>query len=97
MYRNGKVFVLVTPNYSYDKINLIVWINIDQIMVLKSWINKLCMQAHIEDGGNSDIATVMNSWTDQNGYPLVTINTNNGEIYQKQFLFNHSSESRYLL
>lgn len=74
--------------------------SIDQIMAFKSWIDNLlmpCVQAVIEDGGDTDIATVMNPWTDQNGYPVVTINTHSGEIYQKQFFFNHSSESRYVL
>lgn len=69
-------------------------------MVFKSWIINLlmpCVQAIFEDGGDTDIAMVMNPWTDQHGYPVVTINTNNGEIYQKQFLFNQSSESRYVL
>ncbi|KAM3609436.1 uncharacterized protein V6R79_014788 [Siganus canaliculatus] len=46
-----------------------------------------------EDAGVIDIATVMDTWTKQSGYPLITINTNNGEISQKHFLFNDSSES----
>uniref|UniRef100_A0A8C2X912 Aminopeptidase n=1 Tax=Cyclopterus lumpus TaxID=8103 RepID=A0A8C2X912_CYCLU len=46
-----------------------------------------------EDGGHTTVAKVMNTWTKQMGYPVITINTTNGEVYQKQFLFNDSSES----
>ncbi|XP_041651313.1 alanyl (membrane) aminopeptidase a [Cheilinus undulatus] len=46
-----------------------------------------------EDGGHTDVAKVMDSWTKQIGYPVITINTTTGEIYQKHFLFNDSSES----
>lgn len=44
-----------------------------------------------------DVATVMDSWTNQTGYPVITINTANGEVHQKHFLFNDSSESKYML
>ncbi|XP_054475298.1 alanyl (membrane) aminopeptidase-like b [Anoplopoma fimbria] len=50
-------------------------------------------KAESEDGGHIDIAKVMNTWTKQIGYPVLTINTTNGEVYQKHFLFNDSSES----
>uniref|UniRef100_A0A671VWD8 Aminopeptidase n=1 Tax=Sparus aurata TaxID=8175 RepID=A0A671VWD8_SPAAU len=50
-----------------------------------------------DDNGNAKVAEVMDSWTKQIGYPVVTINTNNGVINQKHFLFNDSSESRYVL
>ncbi|XP_039988747.1 aminopeptidase N-like isoform X2 [Xiphias gladius] len=46
-----------------------------------------------EDGGHTKVAKVMYTWTNQTGYPVITINTTNGEIYQKHFLFNDSSES----
>nr|XP_020470344.1 aminopeptidase N-like isoform X2 [Monopterus albus] len=46
-----------------------------------------------EDGGHTKVAKVMDSWTNQIGYPVLTINTTNGEIYQKHFLYNDSSES----
>ncbi|XP_060892278.1 alanyl (membrane) aminopeptidase-like b [Labrus mixtus] len=46
-----------------------------------------------EDGGHTKVARVMNTWTKQIGYPVITINTTSGEIYQKHFLFNDSSES----
>ncbi|KAF0040887.1 hypothetical protein F2P81_006785 [Scophthalmus maximus] len=45
------------------------------------------------DGGHINVAKVMDPWTNQIGYPVITINTTNGEIYQKHFLFNDSSES----
>uniref|UniRef100_A0A3Q3EYU0 Aminopeptidase n=1 Tax=Labrus bergylta TaxID=56723 RepID=A0A3Q3EYU0_9LABR len=46
-----------------------------------------------EDGGHTKVAKVMDTWTKQIGYPVITINTTSGEIYQKHFLFNDSSES----
>ncbi|XP_040019412.2 aminopeptidase N-like [Gasterosteus aculeatus] len=46
-----------------------------------------------QDGGHTDVAKVMNTWTKQIGYPVITINTTNGEIYQKHFLFNDTYES----
>uniref|UniRef100_UPI0037E79971 alanyl (membrane) aminopeptidase-like b n=1 Tax=Semicossyphus pulcher TaxID=241346 RepID=UPI0037E79971 len=46
-----------------------------------------------EDGGHTKVAKVMDTWTKQSGYPVITINTTSGEISQKQFLFNDSSES----
>lgn len=49
------------------------------------------LQAVDDDNGNAKVAEVMDSWTKQIGYPVVTINTNNGVINQKHFLFNHSS------
>uniref|UniRef100_A0A7N9AZS2 Aminopeptidase n=1 Tax=Mastacembelus armatus TaxID=205130 RepID=A0A7N9AZS2_9TELE len=42
------------------------------------------------------IQKVMDTWTNQIGYPVITINTTNGEISQKRFLFNDSSESRFV-
>uniref|UniRef100_A0A3B4UQW0 Aminopeptidase n=1 Tax=Seriola dumerili TaxID=41447 RepID=A0A3B4UQW0_SERDU len=50
-----------------------------------------------EDGGHTEVAKVMDTWTNQIGYPVITINTTNGEIYQKRFLFNDTSESRFVL
>ncbi|TKS72943.1 Aminopeptidase N [Collichthys lucidus] len=45
------------------------------------------------DNGHTEVAKVMEPWTNQIGYPVITINTTNGEIYQKQFLFNDTAES----
>uniref|UniRef100_A0A8C2XBW9 Aminopeptidase n=1 Tax=Cyclopterus lumpus TaxID=8103 RepID=A0A8C2XBW9_CYCLU len=44
-----------------------------------------------EDGGHTTVAKVMNTWTKQMGYPVITINTTNGEVYQKQFLDRSTS------
>lgn len=55
------------------------------------------MQAVNEDSGQINVATMMETWTTQIGYPVVTINTTTGEISQKHFLFNDSAESRYIL
>uniref|UniRef100_A0A3B4UP03 Aminopeptidase n=1 Tax=Seriola dumerili TaxID=41447 RepID=A0A3B4UP03_SERDU len=54
-------------------------------------------KAVTEDGGHTEVAKVMDTWTNQIGYPVITINTTNGEIYQKRFLFNDTSESRFVL
>ncbi|XP_023275699.1 aminopeptidase N-like [Seriola lalandi dorsalis] len=50
-------------------------------------------EAVTEDGGHTKVAKMMDTWTNQIGYPVITINTTNGEIYQKRFLFNDTSES----
>lgn len=49
-----------------------------------------------EFGGHVKIREVMNTWTNQMGYPVITINTSSGEAYQKHFLFNDSSHSSLL-
>lgn len=51
----------------------------------------------LDDDGKPGIAKMMDHWTNQIGYPVITINTTNGEIYQKHFLFNDSSESRFVV
>uniref|UniRef100_A0A8C6PM49 Aminopeptidase n=1 Tax=Nothobranchius furzeri TaxID=105023 RepID=A0A8C6PM49_NOTFU len=47
--------------------------------------------------GVFSIGTLMEKWTTQMGYPVITINTTNGEIHQKHFLYNNSAESEYVL
>uniref|UniRef100_A0A8C9X615 Aminopeptidase n=1 Tax=Sander lucioperca TaxID=283035 RepID=A0A8C9X615_SANLU len=42
------------------------------------------------------VARFMEPWTKQIGYPVITINTTNGEVNQKHFLFNDSAESRHV-
>ncbi|KAM7002050.1 alanyl (membrane) aminopeptidase-like b [Tautogolabrus adspersus] len=54
---------------------------------------KYIQKAVDEDGGHTKVAKVMDTWTRQIGYPVITINTTTGDIYQKHFLFNDSSES----
>ncbi|XP_042352680.1 alanyl (membrane) aminopeptidase a [Plectropomus leopardus] len=54
---------------------------------------KYIQKAEHDNGGHTEVAKVMNTWTNQIGYPVITINTTNGEVYQKHFLFNDSSES----
>ncbi|XP_043979489.1 aminopeptidase N-like [Gambusia affinis] len=39
------------------------------------------------------VSEIMEKWTTQMGYPVITINTKNGEIYQKHFLYNSSAVS----
>lgn len=45
------------------------------------------------DHGSETVAMLMEPWTKQSGYPVVTINTTNGEVSQKQFLFNNTVNS----
>lgn len=53
-------------------------------------------KAQSESSSRVKIAEVMYTWTNQIGYPVITINTSSGEAYQKQFLFNDTSESNSL-
>ncbi|XP_040893570.1 aminopeptidase N-like [Toxotes jaculatrix] len=53
-------------------------------------------KAEDEDGGHTQVARVMDTWTNQIGYPVITINTTNGFVSQKRFMFNDSSESSLL-
>ncbi|XP_056137170.1 alanyl (membrane) aminopeptidase-like b [Lampris incognitus] len=46
-----------------------------------------------ENYGNTKVAALMDTWTNHKGYPVITINTNNGAISQKRFLFNQTSDS----
>uniref|UniRef100_A0A3B5N1S8 Aminopeptidase n=1 Tax=Xiphophorus couchianus TaxID=32473 RepID=A0A3B5N1S8_9TELE len=41
------------------------------------------------------VSNIMEYWTTQMGYPVITINTTSGAIYQKHFLYNSSAVSRY--
>lgn len=43
---------------------------------------------------SDSIAKFMDSWTKQSGYPVVNINTTDGRVFQKQFLFNNSAQSQ---
>ncbi|XP_044213044.1 alanyl (membrane) aminopeptidase a [Thunnus albacares] len=53
-----------------------------------------CIQKAVSAvNGNTKVAEMMGTWTNQVGYPVITINTTNGEIYQKRFLFNDSAVS----
>ncbi|XP_041853579.1 alanyl (membrane) aminopeptidase a isoform X2 [Melanotaenia boesemani] len=45
------------------------------------------------DDSHLSISKMMEPWTTQTGYPVITIDTDNGEIYQKRFLFNNTAES----
>uniref|UniRef100_A0A8C9X018 Aminopeptidase n=1 Tax=Sander lucioperca TaxID=283035 RepID=A0A8C9X018_SANLU len=54
-------------------------------------------KAEDKNGGHTQVARFMEPWTKQIGYPVITINTTNGEVNQKHFLFNDSAESRHVL
>lgn len=49
--------------------------------------------------GAFTVGTFMNEWTTQTGYPVITINTTNGQIQQKRFLYNDVADhkSEYVL
>lgn len=49
-----------------------------------------------ESSGRVDIPKMMDTWTNQMGFPVITINTSSGEAYQRQFFFNSTSESTSL-
>lgn len=53
-------------------------------------------KAQSESFSRVDIPKVMDTWTNQIGFPVITINTSSGEAYQKQFLFNNTAESTSL-
>uniref|UniRef100_A0A3P8SJZ8 Aminopeptidase n=1 Tax=Amphiprion percula TaxID=161767 RepID=A0A3P8SJZ8_AMPPE len=40
------------------------------------------------------VEQLMTPWITQEGFPVITIDTTNGEIYQKRFLYNNTAESR---
>uniref|UniRef100_A0AAX7URT5 Aminopeptidase n=1 Tax=Astatotilapia calliptera TaxID=8154 RepID=A0AAX7URT5_ASTCA len=71
--------------------------------VEKDDLLKYIQMAATQNRGNKavrntdDIAGFMNPWTTQSGYPVITINTTNGQVYQKQFLFNNSANSSHWL
>uniref|UniRef100_A0A1A8PTP5 Aminopeptidase n=2 Tax=Nothobranchius rachovii TaxID=451742 RepID=A0A1A8PTP5_9TELE len=51
------------------------------------------IQSVRQEKGVFSVGTLMEKWTTQMGYPVITINTTNGEIHQKHFLYNNSAES----
>ncbi|KAK2848107.1 hypothetical protein Q7C36_009789 [Tachysurus vachellii] len=40
-----------------------------------------------------DVESIMATWTDQAGYPVISINTTTGEIVQEQFLLNRAEDT----
>lgn len=54
---------------------------------------KYIQKAVYEHGSKYEVAKLMKPWTNQNGYPVITINTTSGMVSQKQFLFNNSHNS----
>uniref|UniRef100_A0A4W5PDG3 Aminopeptidase n=1 Tax=Hucho hucho TaxID=62062 RepID=A0A4W5PDG3_9TELE len=45
-----------------------------------------------EDSSHIKVAEVMDTWTKQMGYPVITINTTNGAVSQEHFLLNQTSD-----
>uniref|UniRef100_A0A8C8ICK9 Aminopeptidase n=1 Tax=Oncorhynchus tshawytscha TaxID=74940 RepID=A0A8C8ICK9_ONCTS len=45
-----------------------------------------------EDSSHIKVAEVMDTWTKQMGYPVITINTTNGAVSQQHFLQNQTSD-----
>ncbi|XP_067090600.1 alanyl (membrane) aminopeptidase-like b [Osmerus mordax] len=52
---------------------------------------KHLQQAVNEDGGFVNVEELMYTWTNQMGYPLITINTTTGAVSQQHFLLNQTS------
>ncbi|CAL8262569.1 unnamed protein product [Merluccius merluccius] len=53
------------------------------------------MQKAVEEAHLSgiNVTEIMNTWTEQIGYPVVTINTTEGEAYQKKFTLSPATEA----
>uniref|UniRef100_A0A3Q2G942 Aminopeptidase n=1 Tax=Cyprinodon variegatus TaxID=28743 RepID=A0A3Q2G942_CYPVA len=66
----------------------------------KIWKHIIDLSSFLQAYGIEDSASpseVIKNWTTQIGYPVLTINTTNGESYQKHFLYNSSAVSKYVL
>uniref|UniRef100_A0A674CM14 Aminopeptidase n=1 Tax=Salmo trutta TaxID=8032 RepID=A0A674CM14_SALTR len=50
------------------------------------------MALSINDSSHIKVAEVMDTWTKQMGYPVITINTTNGAVSQEHFLQNQTSD-----
>ncbi|KPP72867.1 hypothetical protein Z043_108090 [Scleropages formosus] len=50
------------------------------------------LKATNDSNKNIQVAEMMESWTKQEGYPVITINTSSGEVSQRHFLLNQSAE-----
>ncbi|XP_047678558.1 alanyl (membrane) aminopeptidase-like b [Tachysurus fulvidraco] len=48
-----------------------------------------CMQK----ASGKEVESLMTTWTDQAGYPVISINTTTGEIVQEQFLLNRAEDT----
>uniref|UniRef100_A0A3Q2DMM8 Aminopeptidase n=1 Tax=Cyprinodon variegatus TaxID=28743 RepID=A0A3Q2DMM8_CYPVA len=62
----------------------------------KIWKHIIDLSSFLQAYGIEDSASpseVIKNWTTQIGYPVLTINTTNGESYQKHFLYNSSAVS----
>ncbi|XP_077452089.1 alanyl (membrane) aminopeptidase-like b [Stigmatopora argus] len=62
--------------------------NTDQYDLWKS-----IQKAHRPD---FDVAKMMETWTNQSGYPVITVSTTNGQVTQRHFLFNSSLDSHFM-
>uniref|UniRef100_A0AAY4B5N0 Aminopeptidase n=1 Tax=Denticeps clupeoides TaxID=299321 RepID=A0AAY4B5N0_9TELE len=52
------------------------------------------LQQAVDDAHRlENVEDVMKSWTQQVGYPVVTVNTNDGKVYQEHFLLNKTDNS----
>ncbi|XP_064169919.1 alanyl (membrane) aminopeptidase-like b [Anguilla rostrata] len=53
-------------------------------------------QAVDSNQGRQKVAEVMKTWTEQMGYPVITINTTTGTVAQQHFLLNQTSHYNFL-
>lgn len=47
---------------------------------------------YMKEASTLDVESIMYGWTEQVGYPVISINTSTGEIWQEQFLLNQTGD-----
>uniref|UniRef100_A0A8B9L915 Aminopeptidase n=1 Tax=Astyanax mexicanus TaxID=7994 RepID=A0A8B9L915_ASTMX len=47
---------------------------------------------YMKEVSTEDVESIMYGWTEQVGYPVISINTSTGEIWQEQFLLNQTGD-----
>ncbi|XP_061077150.1 alanyl (membrane) aminopeptidase-like b [Conger conger] len=57
---------------------------------------KHLQEAVVANQGRQEVEAVMNTWTEQMGYPVLTVDTISGNISQQHFLLNQTSDYNYL-
>uniref|UniRef100_A0A8C6PJ24 Aminopeptidase n=1 Tax=Nothobranchius furzeri TaxID=105023 RepID=A0A8C6PJ24_NOTFU len=76
---------------SYSKGAMVLRMLADFAMIIGILIGLVLFSQVRQEKGVFSIGTLMEKWTTQMGYPVITINTTNGEIHQKHFLYNNST------
>uniref|UniRef100_A0A667ZA41 Aminopeptidase n=1 Tax=Myripristis murdjan TaxID=586833 RepID=A0A667ZA41_9TELE len=81
---------------TYSKVKAEAWRRTHKWMYLKAFQYENTEQADLwkylqKVNGKINVANVMDTWTNQIGYPVITINTTTGEAYQRHFQYNQST------